>query len=330
MPSPSECRQEPCEQESLPRVALCFCGFLSTFKDPSSQDPNTYSQIKQLVAAVGPADVFCSVNDSTDQQRAASLLSPKSVEIRGPMPNMKEMMQLGEDPDIDVMQACYPMSDPEAAGKQAMGNGFVFWGIHHAHSLMVKEEEVRKKKYDIVLRMRYDLTFEQFFWTEAGAKTFFAYGLKSPPPVGSRVTCHQLTILQNIDHELFKVHKMVEYGHLTAKDTVERVKKFVQDALDTDSSVETVTTPAIHTWGGCNDQFGFGTRRAMDVYAGAWDRYHSLIKKKEAHGVTPGFFETLQTEKCLEKTLQQEGIGIIRSHEIVARIFRPNGDVSTQ
>lgn len=144
------------------------------------------------------------------------------------------------------------------------------------------------------------------------------------------MTAEQLTLFQNIDHEYLKVHKMVEYGHLTAEDTVEEVKKRVRTALDATSSIESVTTPANHTWGGCNDQFGFGTRKAMGVYAGTWDRYRGLISKKEIHGVTPGFFEELQTEKCLEKTLQDENIGIIRSSKVVARIFRANGDVSTQ
>ena len=47
-------------------------------------------------------------------------------------------------------------------------------------------------------------------------------------------------------------------------------------------------------------------------------------------GVTPGFFEKLQTETWLEETLRRENIRIIRSHKIIARIFGPWGDVSTQ
>jgi hypothetical protein len=322
----------PHEQE-LPRVAICFCGHLSTFNDPGSPLPSTYHQIMKLVEALGSADVFCSVNSSEDAERATRLLSPKRLESRHGMADIDKMIRLGEHPDIDVMQACYPMSEPRAAGLQARNNGFVFWGIYHAHSLMVQEEQARGRQYDVVLRVRYDLTFQEFKWTDAGAAKHIAYGLKSPPEVGSKVTAHQLTIFQNIDHEFLKVHKMVDYGHLTETDTVPEVRQFVQDALDRADSSEMVMTPAIHTWGGCNDQFGFGTRRAMEVYAGTWGRYQNLIREGDANianGIRPGFFETLQTETCLEKTLRDENIGIIRSHKIMARIFRPNGDVSTQ
>ena len=36
---------------------------------------------------------------------------------------------------------------------------------------MEKAEQERGKIYDVVLIVRYDLTFEEFFWTEAGAKS---------------------------------------------------------------------------------------------------------------------------------------------------------------
>ena len=89
-------------------------------------------------------------------------------------------------------------------------------------------------------------------------------------------------------------------------------------------------TPAIHTWSSCNDQFGIGTRKAMEIYAGTWDRYLGLVKEVSEHGVTLGFFEKLQTETCLEETWRRENIRIIRSHKIIARILRPWGDASTQ
>ena len=60
---------------------------------------------------------------------------------------------------------------------------------------MEKAEQERGKIYDVVLRVRYDLTFEEFLWTEAGAKSQFAYGLMFPSQVGSRVTGKQLTVL---------------------------------------------------------------------------------------------------------------------------------------
>lgn len=311
-------------------MAICFCGNLSTFNDPESPQPSTYSQITKLVEAIGPADVICSVNSPEDAVRATRLLSPKRLEIRPEMPDIDKMIKLGEHPDIDVMQACYPVSDPRAAGLQARNNGFVFWGIDHAYNLMVQEEKARARQYDIVLRVRYDLTFQEFKWTETGAAEYLAYCLRSPPEVGSKVTAHQLTIFQNIDNEFRKVHQMVENGHLTETDTILEVRKFVQEALDRVGDADMVMTPAIHTWGGCNDQFGFGTRTGMEVYAGTWVRYHNLIREGEASAVRPGFFETLQTETCLEKTLRDKNIGIVRSHKIVARIFRPNGDISTQ
>ena len=71
------------------------------------------------------------------------------------------------------------------------------------------------------LEVRYDLTFEEFFWTEAGAKSQFAFGLIFPPRVGSRVTGNQLTVFQNLGHEYLNAHKMCEYGHLERTDTVE-------------------------------------------------------------------------------------------------------------
>ena len=68
----------------------------------------------------------------------------------------------------------------------------------------------------------------------------------------------------------------------------------------------------------------------MEVYAGTWDRYLGLVKEVSEHGVTPGFFEKLQTETWLEETLRRENIRIIRSHKIIARILGPWGDVGTQ
>lgn len=57
--------------------------------------------------------------------------------------------------------------------------------------------------------VRYDLTFDKFFWTTKGAAKFFAYGLRKEPSVGSEVTEEQLTVFQNLDYEYLKVHKMV-------------------------------------------------------------------------------------------------------------------------
>ena len=86
---------------------------------------------------------------------------------------------------------------------------------------------------------------------------------------------------------------MCEYGHLERTDTVEQLKRCVQCALEGGIPDDFVMTPAIHTWGECNDQFGIGARKATEVYAGTWDRYLGLVKEVSEHGVTLGFFEKL-------------------------------------
>ena len=97
---------------------------------------------------------------------------------------------------------------------------------------MEKAEQEREKIYDVVLIVRYDLTYGEFFWTEAGAKSQFAFGLMFPPQVGFRVTGKQLTVFQNLGHEYLNAHKMCEYGHLERTDTVEQLKRCVQCALE--------------------------------------------------------------------------------------------------
>ena len=69
-------------EEPLPRVAICFCGDHDSSRYSESREaipadddqsntkvkPNNHSQIKKLVEAVGPANVFCSVNSETDAE----------------------------------------------------------------------------------------------------------------------------------------------------------------------------------------------------------------------------------------------------------------------
>ena len=113
------------------------------------------------------------------------MLSSAGLAVRLIMEGMAVSSKLGEDLDIHVLQACCPLppggdaegpEGPGPAGKQGRNNGFVFRCIRHAFCLVEKAEQERGKIYDVVLRVRYDLTFEEFFWTEAGAKSHFAYG----------------------------------------------------------------------------------------------------------------------------------------------------------
>ena len=76
-------------EEPLPRVAICFCGDHDSYRYSrvtrpgyTKVKPNNYSQIKKLVEAVGPANVFCSVNSETDADRARSLLSQAGLAVR--------------------------------------------------------------------------------------------------------------------------------------------------------------------------------------------------------------------------------------------------------
>lgn len=148
-------REVKVEDVAFPRVAICFSGQARTLK-PALPD------IKKLVDALAPADVIASVASEEDKMIVMNLLAPKRCEVRPVMPDGDLMEKLGENPNFTVKKdALADLKDEQDRKKQAWVNGMIFFSIKHAHTLAVEEEGAREQQYEVIVRIRYDLLFQE-------------------------------------------------------------------------------------------------------------------------------------------------------------------------
>lgn len=265
---------------SCPRVAICFSGKAGLLS--LDELVTSLPHMTKLIDELGPADVFASVADESDKEAVTRLLAPKKCEVRESMPDGDLMRALGGHPEFHVKKDTLDdLKDEKARKDQAWVNGIIFWAINHAHTLAIEEEVARRAQYDIIVRVRYDLIFQE--------------------------------------------------------NTVLQVKQLITELLDNscgEGARPILIVPMINNFGGVNDQFGFGNRQAMQAYADTFKKYRQLAKHAAADAkeavarkekLEPGFFVDLQTEKCLQRSLEVGRVEVRRNIILLPRILRHDG-----
>jgi hypothetical protein len=146
--------------EHKKRVAVCFSGQMRTLREANTKE-YLLDQLRQLGATV---DTFAIVSDCDDVAAVKELLGPVRVECKTSSRQQPFAACHGKAVAYQRMAVVNSTVRPIPAGLSAV-NGYIeqLEGIHMCHQVMREHEEQQQFLYDLVVRTRFDLEWQDPF-----------------------------------------------------------------------------------------------------------------------------------------------------------------------